>query len=117
MDSLSQFVFVVAVSFLLTHELDAIRRREWRFFFAPVEVSEGAAYRIFTAVHVPLFVLLLWYLDSSMLRLGFDVFLIVHGFLHAVLRNHPTVEFDDWFSSVWIFGGSSLAILHLSLVL
>lgn len=116
MVSVSEVLFFSVVSFLFVHELDAIRQHEWRFFFAPLSVRDETAYLIFTALHAPLFVVVLVYIGSPAFQLGFDAFAIVHGLLHLGLRNHPLIEFDSLFSSVWIFGGALLAGLHLVLV-
>jgi hypothetical protein len=116
MVSASEILFLSVVSFLLVHELDAIRKQEWRFFFAPLSVRDETAYLTFTALHAPLFVVVLAFIDSPAFQIGFDAFAIVHGFLHLGLRNHPLVEFDSWFSRVWIFGGSLLGGFHLILV-
>jgi len=105
------------VSFLFVHELDAIRQREWRFCFTPLTVSDEVAYRIFTALHALLFVVVLWDVESVVLRVLLDSFAIVHGLLHLGLRDHPLIEFDSWFSRFWILGGAPLGALHLSLVL
>lgn len=115
--TVSQILFFVVVSFLFVHELDAIRQREWRFFFAPVTISDESAYRIFAALHAPLFVVILVYVESSAFQIAIDAFAIVHGLLHLGLRNHPRIAFDSWFSRFWIFGGSLLGVLHLLLVL
>ena len=56
-------------------------------------------------------------IESPAFQLGIDSFAIVYGLLHFGLRNHPLVEFDSWFSRVWIFGGALLGGLHLVLVL
>jgi hypothetical protein len=117
MVTLPEFLFPTVVSFLFVHELDAVRRREWRFFFAPVSVRDETAYRIFTALHAPLFVVILLYVESPDLRLGIDLFAIVHGLVHLGLRNHPLIDFDSWFSRLWIFGGALLGGLHLVFVL
>jgi len=117
MATVSAVLFMAVVSFLFVHELDAIRQREWRFFFAPVAVRDETAYRIFTAVHAPLFVVILVFVESSAFRVGVDAFAIVHGLAHFGLRNHPLIEFDSWFSGFWIVGGSLLGALHLVLVL
>ena len=100
--TVSQILFFVVVSFLFVHELDAIRQREWRFFFAPMGIGDETAYRLFASLHAPLFVLLLVYAESPVFQLGVDSFAIVHGLLHLGLRNHPLVEFDSWFSRFWI---------------
>jgi len=117
MPTVSAALFLAVVSFLLVHELDAIRQCEWRFFFAPVTIRDETAYWIFTALHAPLFVVILVFVESSVFQLGVDSFAIVHGLLHFWFRNHPLIEFDSWFSRVWIFGGSLLGVLHLVLVL
>jgi hypothetical protein len=117
METVSAALFLAVVSFLLVHELDAIRQREWRFFFAPVTVRDKTAYQLFTALHAPLFVVILVFVESSVFQLAIDSFAIVHGLLHFGFRDHPLIEFDSWFSRVWIFGGSLLGVLHLVLVL
>jgi hypothetical protein len=117
MVSVPEVLFLSVVSFLLVHELDAIRQREWRFFFTPVPVRDETASRLFIALHAPLFVVVLVYVESRAFQLGLDSFAIVHGLVHLVLRNHPLVEFDSAFSRVWIFGGALLGALHLALVL
>ncbi|MFC7226705.1 hypothetical protein N0B31_04760 [Salinirubellus salinus] len=117
MTAVTQALFLTVVSFLFVHELDAVRQREWRFFVAPVPVSDELGYRLFTTLHVPLVVLILWYVASLPFQVGFDAFAIVHGLLHVGLREHPLLQFESRFSWVWILGGSSLGALHLLLVL
>ena len=117
MDSTADVPFLTAVAWLAVHELDAMGRSEWRFFSARVPASDETAYRVFAAVHVPAFVLVLWFLDSPSFRLGVDAFLLVHAGLHLALRDHPQLDFDDWFSGVWIYGGALLGALHLFLSL
>lgn len=116
MDAVPRLLFLTVVSFLLVHELDAIRRREWRFFFASLPISDEAACRVFTAFHAPLFVVVLWSLDAPVVQIGLDAFAVVHGLLHLALRDHPLLDFEGWFSRVWIFGGALLGGLHLALV-
>ncbi len=110
-------LFLATVTWLLVHELDAIRNREWRFFFGRTAVSDEAAYRAFTAFHVPAVALVLLSLDSTAFQVGFDAFAVVHGLLHLALRNHPRLAFDGWFSGAWIYGGSLLGGLHLLVLL
>jgi hypothetical protein len=52
--------FVIAFSFLLTHEMDAIRLREWKIFPILTALPDEQGYTVFTALHVPLYALLLW---------------------------------------------------------
>ncbi|KAA3647186.1 MAG: hypothetical protein DWQ07_06715 [Chloroflexi bacterium] len=116
MQTYLDLLFITNVAFIITHELDAIRQGEWRFFFAPTNLSDQHAYRIFTALHVPLFVLIIWNLNSFPFQVGFDIFLMVHAGLHWLLREHPLIDFNNGFSRFWIFGGSLLGALHIILL-
>ncbi|MEM7132822.1 MAG: DUF6713 family protein [Chloroflexota bacterium] len=114
MNSLIDLLFLTALAFLLIgHELDAIRQREWRFFFASISVSDQAAYRIFTALHVPLVVAILWYMESFWLQASLDIFAIAHAGIHWLLRKHPLIDFDNGFSRFWIYGAAALGGIHL----
>jgi hypothetical protein len=106
-------LFALTVSFLAVHELDAVRNHEWRFFFAPFPVDDETAYRAFTALHVPLFVVVVSLYPLPAFQTGLDVFAVAHGGVHLALRDHPLVEFSGWFSALWIYGASVLGALHL----
>ena len=117
MESLTDLLFIVNIAFLvIAHELDAIKQQEWRFFFSRIPVSDETAYRIFTALHVPLVIVILWNLHSFRFQIAFDTFLIIHAGLHWALRNHPLIDFDNWFSQLWIIGGAILGAIHLGLL-
>lgn len=100
----ADLLFCVGVALLLTHELDAIQRHEWRIFPFICRLKDDTAYYVFTVLHVPLFVLLLWLMchPSENVRYGFqvsmDVFFIVHLGLHQLLKSHPKYEFTGLFS-------------------
>jgi hypothetical protein len=117
MATVAWVLFLSVVSFLLVHELDAVRQREWQFFFAPLPVSDETAVRIFTAVHAPLFVVVLGSLESPTAQVAVDTFAIIHAGVHFGLRNHPLVAFGGLFSRFWIYGGALLGALHLVFVL
>lgn len=102
---------------LMGHELDAIYQQEWRFFFAKTTINEQTAYRLFTALHIPLFVLILWNLSSSRFQIGVDLFAMIHAAVHWGLRHHPLIHFNNWFSRFWIFGSALLGATHLVLLL
>lgn len=117
METFVDLLFIINVAFLVVaHELDAIQNQEWRFFFALTPLSDQVAYRLFTIIHVPLFVFIVWNLQSVQFQLGFNIFLIIHAGLHWILRNHPKIKFNNWFSRLWIFGGASLGVIHLALL-
>ena len=97
------FFFLLGFCFLLAHEMDAVRCREWKILPVLNRMGEGAGCIAFTALHVPIYVFLLWelYDDDGVNRAliaGLDVFLVVHMFLHLLLRNIPGSQFRSAFS-------------------
>ena len=117
METWVSLLFMLNITFFTIHELDAIYQHEWRVFFGFTGVSDEAAYQLSTALHVPLFMFVLWNLQSYPFQIGLDIFLILHAAIHWVLRNHPLVTFNNWFSRIWIFGGALLGTVHLFLLL
>lgn len=101
---------LIAFSLLLTHEMDAVRRREWRIFPLLRRIADDArGYTVFTAIHVPLYVALLWALFpggaiNRPVAIGFDVFCAIHVLLHRLFRNHPRYQFNNPFSWSLIIG-------------
>ena len=95
--------FLVGFCFLLAHEMNAIRCREWRILPVLNRMGEEAGYLAFTALHVPPYALLLWGLlgDGEANRgliVGLNIFFVVHMFLHIFLRNLPENLFGSAFS-------------------
>ncbi len=105
--------FFIGLALIMTHELDAIRRHEWRIFPLTFWLPERWGYLIFTAVHIPLFALLFLNLygaddiNKGLVR-GLDIFFIVHVVLHLLFLAHPKNEFRSAFSWVLI-GGAGLS--------
>jgi hypothetical protein len=109
---LSSPLFLLGCAFLLTHELDAVRCEEWRIFPILSALRERSGYLVFTALHIPLFALLLWAFASADtiqrgIVVGLDSFFVIHLLLHLILRDHPGNRFNSAFS--WLlFGGAGL---------
>jgi hypothetical protein len=105
----NHFFFFLGLSFIFTHEMDAIKSREWTIFPLVARLDEKTGYFVFTALHVPLYFLLLWNLyrptglNLSLIR-GLDIFFIIHIFLHLLLLRHPKNQFKSVFSWVMILG-------------
>ena len=116
MNTLREVFFLTNLAFLIAHELDAIHRHEWRFFFARIPVTDQTAYRLFITLHIPLFIYVIWNAHLSRFQIGVDIFLIVHAGLHWALRNHALLKFNNNFSRLWIFGGALLGIIHIGLL-
>lgn len=117
------FLFYLAFSSLITHELDAVHKHEWRLLFVLRGMPDESARRAFVFIHIPLFALLLWlaaHSDASVrfwTTLGLDVFMVVHAGLHRRLSGHPKYEFNTGYSRLIIYGTAALAAAHLLLLL
>lgn len=113
-------VFLLGLSLLLTHELDAIRRHEWRVLPPTARLDDRAGYLAFTAAHIPLYLLLLWALGAagpqvrSGAIVGLDLFFVVHVLLHIAFRRHPAYEFHGLFSWGLIAGAGLCGLLDLA---
>jgi len=95
-------LFYLGIIFILIHEIDAIRCKEWRIFPGLSHLSEKTGKYIFIVAHIPLITLLIWILgkDSYLIlfRVGFDIFLVIHLLVHSVYLKHRNNEFRDWLS-------------------
>lgn len=103
--------FPIAFSFLLIHEMDAVRRHEWNVFPLLSRLPDDEhGYMLFTAIHIPLYILLLWGLFPNgtavhqQVVIGLDIFCIIHVLLHMLFINHPDYQFNTRFSWTLILG-------------
>ncbi|MGB3634576.1 MAG: DUF6713 family protein [Rubrobacteraceae bacterium] len=109
--------FILGFCFLLVHEMDAIRAKEWKIFPGLSRMSDEAGYVTFTALHVPVYALLFWGLlgdgGAPSLIFGLDVFFVVHVLLHLIFYNHPENRFRSVFSYTLIFGAGVFGAVDL----
>lgn len=116
-------LFYLAFAGLLSHELDAVHRREWRLLFVLRNMPDERARDTFILVHVPALLLLLWLLNhpDSAIRtstmLALDGFIVIHAGLHWRLSSHSKYEFNSPISRLLIFGTAAVALIHLPLSL
>ncbi len=114
----SLFYFFM-LGFFLTHELDGLKRREWRIMPVVSRLPEHIAEQIFIWVHVPLFALLFYFGagdPASGVAMGLSVFAVIHMGLHWILRKHPNNEFNNVSSRTLIIGAGVLGVFHLIFV-
>jgi len=112
--------FLLGLCFLLAHEMDAVRCKEWRNFPVTSTMEDEAGYRVFTALHIPLYALLLWGLSdgsaaSQGLIVALDLFFVVHALLHVLLRNLPGYHFTSAFSWALFLGAGLCGAIDLLL--
>jgi len=114
----NHFFFFMALAFILTHEMDAVKAREWVIFPGLSRLDDKTGYCVFTLLHVPLYLLLLLGvcnpngLNATVIR-GLDVFFIVHVFLHTAYLKHPKNEFKSALSWLLILGAGVGGLLDL----
>lgn len=113
-------LFAAGIALLLTHEMDAVRHREWRILPGLSRLGEEDGYAWFTAIHVPLYVGLLLALFSddapgSTVARWLDGFLVVHAALHLILYRHAENRFRGVLSYVLIVGAGVCGGAHLTL--
>ncbi|MCU0425622.1 MAG: hypothetical protein MUF71_08365 [Candidatus Kapabacteria bacterium] len=111
--------FYLALGFLFTHELDAIRCKEWLMFPLTSWLKDDIGYAVFTLAHIPLFAWVLWSLAQSplspiMVR-SWDIFCIVHVGLHILFLKHPENRFTTGFSWCIIVGAGVCGAVDLIL--
>jgi hypothetical protein len=85
-------IFVLGFSFVLVHEMDAIRLREWKILPVLSRLDDSAGYLAFVSLHVPLYFVLLLVLFGGVDRtliLVLDAFFVLHLVLH--LRFHRSL--------------------------
>ncbi len=107
-------LFELSFAMLMAHELDAVRRQEWRVLpvtrYLPYPFDVG----VFILAHVPLIWLvtaLAWSADArtrSQTRTIFCAFCVVHVGLHWLYRADPAYDFNNPFS-VAIIGATGAA--------
>jgi hypothetical protein len=117
------FFFLVGFCLLLAHEMDAIRQSEWRLFPILKDLRDEWGYRVFTALHVPLYVLLLAPLigagasgPNQALIVALNWFFLIHLGLHIGLRRLPHYTFRSRFSWALISGAGAAGALDLFLL-
>ena len=112
------FFFLIGLSLILVHEMDAIRCQEWTIFPLLSRLDEKTGYFVFTAAHIPLVLLLFrgLYTQNGLnpgLITGLDIFFIIHVFLHVLFLKHPKNQFNSVFSWILILGTGIAGLIDI----
>jgi hypothetical protein len=108
--------FYLAISFILMHEMDAIRCKEWRIFPLLSMLNDDLGFKVFMLAHIPLFTLVFMGLNQAnngQFIKGLNVFFIVHLGAHLLFLFHKKNEFKDWISWSIISGAALFGLLDL----
>ncbi len=106
---------ILGLVFILMHEMDAIRCKEWRIFPGTSFLNDKFGLIVFIFMHIPLFywILFEYQLNNKGFRISFDYFLIIHLILHLLFLMHKKNEFKDWISWIIITGAGLFGLLDL----
>jgi hypothetical protein len=110
---MTSFVFYLGISFILLHEMDAVRCHEWRIFPGLSLLKNSTGFLAFMVLHIPLFVWILIAQGDGAFRRGFDIFLLIHLGLHLLFLTHQKNEFKDWISWTIISGAAICGAIDL----
>lgn len=118
-DRLPAHLFQLAFALLMTHELDAVARHEWRVLPLTRFFSDEVGFIVFVAAHVPV----IWLLTAQLwgpaarrrevLRALFCAFCVIHVGLHWLFRNDPAYEFQSMLSESLIWGAGAAGAAFL----
>lgn len=117
---MGEWPFRIGFALLLTHELDAVARAEWRVLPLTSFLPEHIAFPVFVLAHVPLFAWLLrlvGHTDATVRRRWqtiVSVFLVVHVGLHLLFSGHEQYDFHHAMSEFLIFGGGLFGVIALA---
>ncbi len=110
-------LFYYGLSFMIVHEMDAVRCREWRIFPGLSQLNESLAFKIFLLAHIPVFLTLFWVLktseDISGVVFWLDIFFMIHVVLHLIFLKHKNNEFKDWISWTFILGAGIFGLFDI----
>ena len=106
---------LLGLAFILMHEMDAIRCKEWRIFPLLSFLNDKNGLIIFISAHIPLFYWIIGEIQSNNKKFitAFDYFLIIHLGLHLLFLLHKKNEFKDWISWTIITGAALCGLLDI----
>ncbi|MEM8784770.1 MAG: DUF6713 family protein [Pseudomonadota bacterium] len=117
---MSSLFFILGLTFLLLHEMDAVRCREWRILPVTAFLSDRTGFVVFMALHIPLYFFGFLALTGAYgtgvaetTAFWLSIFFIVHLVLHMLLLRHPENEFVSFSSWIWIVGMAIFGGLYL----
>jgi hypothetical protein len=112
-----QDFFYLGLTFIMMHEMDAIRCKEWRIFPFLSYLNDELGFKVFIFTHIPLFFFIFYNLlnkgDNSRFIYGLNVFFIIHLVLHILFLKHKKNEFKDWISWTIIIGAGISGLICL----
>lgn len=132
MPTLSTLLHSVTLAALMTHEIDAGLRHEWRVLPLTSFLPENTGRRAFVWLHLPIYAAAIAW-DANVRRNNVDshgdthcaqatyrrclaLFSLIHVALHVAFRHHPSYEFNDMEAWAPILISAASGALYLAIV-
>lgn len=119
----SDILFYIALSLFFTHQVDAIRCKEWRILPGLSSLKENFAEKLFIAIHIPVFILIFILISipspdvKYYFQITIDVMISGHIGKHIILSKNKENLFNDNLSKMIILFSSVFAFIHLCIIL
>ena len=114
-----EIAYFLMLAFLLSHEIDAAYRKEWRVLPLTSWMPDTLGRQVFILAHVPLLAAIFLgggLSPSSTFAAGLSAFSVVHVGLHWLFRHHKDHDFNNWLSVLLIVGAGVAGLVHLVLL-
>ena len=113
--------FLLGLTFILIHEMDAIRCHEWRIIPGMKYLGDRAGMSVFLCAHILLIYWLFNVFEDFMhtegfLMQGFDISLIINLLLHLLFPKQKNNEFKDWISWIFIVATAAFGLMDQLIV-
>jgi Family of unknown function (DUF6713) len=110
-------LFNLGLAFILIHEMDAVRCKEWRIFPGLNLLNDRYGAIIFLLAHIPLLSLLFIGLDKKQnndnLIFYLEIFFIIHLIIHLLYLKNSKNEFKDFVSWTFIIIPAFVGLIDL----
>ena len=120
----ADLLFALVLSLLLSHELDAMVRHEWRLLPGLSSIGDDALARdTFNLLHVPLLSLVAYFATHperrvrARLQTSVAAFAALHAIVHAIVSHVPTYEFVPPVETITVYGSGVGGALFLLLTI
>jgi len=115
-------ITLINLAFFIFHEIEAIYRNEWKMLTILKNVSDPIKKRIYLYLHLPLPSILVGYVYSVFILcfyeffILFNLFAVIHLFLHIYFLKKSVNVFSLKFSFIIMIGFALTGIVNLILI-
>ncbi len=116
---MKSWLFYLGLFCFAGHEIDVMIHDIWFVIPPAIWIPEEYAQTLFVLAHLLLFITMMFMLPTYFLskfekvQTGMALFVVIHGILHSAFMTHEHYEFDSFFSSILIFGGTLFCAVFL----